>query len=332
MYDKIFTKSGGAANSGNPVQLVEYYYFDGDTIIDGKTCKQMMCQRYANTDYDNAQPSLSYVGAWYEENKQVYEYDSTNKQFKLMYDFSLQTNDTLQINSQLYIIGPRQIGGLKGFKGVYRDVANHMAYKTTWLEGVGGLYGPTIDIYPGQLDPAWFLMSCTVGDEVIYLNDDYEDGTTPEVSNAPKSRFDFTHIIKTKPKAPMRRGAEQSLYGEYNDQQLGINLNPLDDAYLVRITNESGKVVYEKAVNSGNIVALNIDIASYAKGRYTVTIENSRETFTGEFEAQTTGIEEVNLAPTRFKGEGVIYNLQGQRISSLQKGLNIVNGQKVYVK
>ena len=33
--------------------------------------------------------------------------------------------------------------------------------------------------------------------------------------------------------------------------------------------------------------------------------------------------------------EGVrtgIYNLQGQRLSSLQKGLNIVNGKKVYVK
>ena len=32
----------GAVGSGNPVQLVDYYYFDGDTIINGKTCKQMM--------------------------------------------------------------------------------------------------------------------------------------------------------------------------------------------------------------------------------------------------------------------------------------------------
>ena len=30
--------------------------------------------------------------------------------------------------------------------------------------------------------------------------------------------------------------------------------------------------------------------------------------------------------------KGYIYNLQGQRISTLQKGLNIVNGRKVYVK
>ncbi|MBQ9175972.1 MAG: hypothetical protein IJ139_03795, partial [Bacteroidaceae bacterium] len=30
--------------------------------------------------------------------------------------------------------------------------------------------------------------------------------------------------------------------------------------------------------------------------------------------------------------EGVIYNLQGQRMNSLQRGINIVNGKKVLVK
>ena len=69
-------------SEGNPEQRVEYYYFDGDTIIDeGKTCKQMMCQRYISSEYpDYANlsqlPSLStYVGAWYEEDKKVYFYD-----------------------------------------------------------------------------------------------------------------------------------------------------------------------------------------------------------------------------------------------------------------
>ena len=128
----------------------------------------------------------------------------------------------------------------------------------------------------------------------------------------------------------MMREAEQSLYGEYNEQRLGINFDPLDDAYLVRITNEAGKVVYEKAVNAGNIVALDIDISIYAKGRYTVTVENSRESFTGEFEAKATGIKEVSNKSEKAKS--YIYNIQGQRLSSLQKGLNIVNGQKVFVK
>ena len=165
-------------------------------------------------------------------------------------------------------------------------------YSIPWLEGVGGIDCPTTNVYPGYVDPQWFLMSCTVGDEVIYLNDDYEDGATSVAAEARK-RIDFTHTIKIRPKSRMLREARQSLYGEYNDQQLGVNLVPLDDAYLVRIADETGRAVYEKAINAGSIVGLTIDISDYAKGRYTVTVENSLESFTGEFEAQTTGIEEA---------------------------------------
>ncbi len=322
--------------SGNPVQVVDYYYFDGDTIIDGKTCKQMMCQRFISPDYpdDNnlsQSPALRKVGAWYEEDKKVYFYDESKQAMRMMYDFSLNTDDPVYFIDGDYSIGPKQAGGLEGFKGVYRNIWIYRdVHSTYWLEGVGGINGPTINAYdPIYSDPVpQFLMSCAVGDEVIYLNDDYEDGATPE--GARKHRFDFTHTIKTQPKAPMMRAAEQSLYGEYNEQQLGINLNPLDNAYLVRITDESGKVVYEKTVNTGIIVGLNIDISAYTKGRYAVSVENSHEIFTGEFEAQTTGIEDY-AETGNIKNES-IYNLQGQRVSSLQKGLMIVNGKKVHVK
>ena len=99
---------------------------------------------------------------------------------------------------------------------------------------------------------------------------------------------------------------------------------------MVSITDDSGKVVYEKPINAGNIVGLNIDISTYPKGLYTVTVDNRNESFTGEFKAQTSGIEEVRSKKPEVRG--YIYNLQGQRLSSLQKGLNIVNGQKIYVK
>ena len=39
-----------------------------------------------------------------------------------------------------------------------------------------------------------------------------------------------------------------------------------------------------------------------------------------------------NLALAFAKGNGVVYNLQGQRTDGLQKGLNIVDGKKVWVK
>ena len=357
--------------SGNPVKCVEYYYFDGDTIVDGKMCKQMWCQRYVNPDYADYSAltqtsSLSKVGAWYEEDKKVYVCREGTQGMQMLYDFSLEANDTLQFlnvdGSSPFMIGPRQTGGIDGFKGVYRDIMmcadeGQNIHSTFWLEGIGDVNGPTRNpCNPILGDPVpQFLMSCTVGDEVIYLNDKYEDGTIPGGMEAAKKRFDFTHTTKLQPKAPIerensdacissserevarpkvkvpRRGEEElSLYGEYNALQLGIHLDPLDDAYQVRITNESGKAVYEKTVNAGTIVGLSIDISAYAKGRYTVTVENSNELFTGEFETETTGIEETMYNKVEAKSE--IYNLQGQRLSSLQKGLNIVNGQKVYVK
>ena len=311
----------GNGNTGNPVQIVDYYYFDGDTIIGGKTCKQMMCQRFVSPDYSNEywkpKTSLSKVGAWYEEDQKVYVCREGTQGMQMLYDFSLEANDTLILNDYQpdYIVGPKLTGGLNGFKGVYRDImlCGGDYYITTWLEGVGGIDGPLRNVYPETESDPQFLMSCSVGDEVIYLNDEYEDGATPE--GARKSRFDFTHTIKTRPKAPGKNvvghaipadapthslsqrdndepGEEASgteaLYGKYNALQLDINLDPLDDAYQVSITDGSGKAVYEKAVNTGTVVALSIDISSYAKGRYTVTVENSEESFTGQFEAQTT--------------------------------------------
>jgi len=43
-----------------------------------------------------------------------------------------------------------------------------------------------------------------------------------------------------------------------------------------------------------------------------------------------TGIN--GLTPALSKGEGVIYNLNGQRVNSLQRGINIVGGKKILVK
>ena len=331
--------------SGNPVQIVDYYYFDGDTIIDGKTCKQMMCQRFVSPDYSNEywtpKNSLTKVGAWYEEDQKVYFYNLQKEKdyWRIKYDFPLNANDTLQfLNWDGYppfIIGPKQIGGIEGFKGVYRDIMmctdeGQNIHSTFWLEGVGDINGPTrYPIDPILDDPVpEFLMSCVVGDEVIYFNDRYEDAATP--AGARKNRFDFTHTHKLKPKTRVRSEEEPSLYGEYNDQQLDINLGPLDDSYQVSITDGSGKTVYEKVINAGNIVGLDIDISAYDKGRYTVIVENSRESFSGEFETLTNGIEE-NVKIKKLENLS-IYNLQGQRLNSLQKGLNIVNGRKIYVK
>ena len=300
-------------------QWIEYYYLDGDTIVNGHNAKRMLVASGQDT-------SVEYVGAWYEQDKKVYFAYDRQQQFELLYDFTLSSGDTIYEDEYMMYVVSKMFGGISGFKGTYYVFLHNGDVMNRWLEGVGSESYPYINTMSGLVGRTGVLLVCKAGDEIIYYNSEEED---PFSMGAKKHRFDFTHTIKTKPRT-RSEAEEQSLYGEYNDQQLGINLDPLDEAYLVRITNESDKVVYEKTVNAGNIVALNIDISAYPEGRYTVTIENNGESFTGEFVTQTTGIEE-NVKTEIIKNTS-IYNLQGQRLNTLQRGLNIVNGRKVYVK
>jgi len=54
--------------------------------------------------------------------------------------------------------------------------------------------------------------------------------------------------------------------------------------------------------------------------------------FNIDFDGQETMTAIDSLTPTLSKGEGAIYNLQGQRLNSLQRGVNIIGGKKVLVK
>ena len=309
-------------------QWIDYYYFDGDTIVNGHIAKRMLVASEQDT-------SGKYVGAWYEQDKKVYFAYDQQQHFELLYDFTLSSGDTIYEDEYMMYVVNKMSGGIPGFKGMYYVFLHNGDVMNRWLEGVGSESYPYINTMSGLVGRTGVLLVCKAGDEIIYYNSEEED---PFSMGAKKHRFDFTHTIKTKPRT---RGEEeeQSLYGEYNNLLLGINLEPLDEAYLVRITNESDQVVYEKTINAGSIVGLNIDISAFAKGRYTVTIENSGESFTGEFETITTGIQEfINKEETKnFNSSTLqffnsIYNLQGQRLNRLQKGLNIVGGRKVFVK
>ena len=309
---------------GRPTEeWIEYYYLDGDTIIGGQTCKQMM---YVKND----NPSPQYIGAWYEQDKKVYFAYDRQQQFELLYDFTLSSGDTVyEYDNMMYVVS-KMSGGISGFKGTYYVFLNNGEVMNRWLEGVGSESYPYINTMWGLTGRTGVLLVCKAGDEIIYYNSEEED---PFSMGAKKHRFDFTHTIKTKPRT-RSEAEEQPLYGEYNDQQLGINLDPLDEAYLVRITDESGNVVYEKTINAGNIVGLNIDISAYPEGRYTVTIENNGESFTGEFDTKTTGISDA--LRLNDKGEMInnhIYNLQGQRVTTPVKGgIYIQNGMRLIIK
>ena len=343
------------------VQIVSDLYFDGDTIVNGHTAKRMRRDRVAAKEWESQNIEREYVGAWYEKDKKVYCLNVGNNDFELAYDFSLNVGDTINLydymvygdNGIMGVVTKRATGGLYGFKGNYLDIEASwedkywseedmmeipVVYKqrNQWLEGVGSDY-PTLNppfisfkspFTTGGIGDV--LMSCSIDDEVIYFNDEYEDKTTPE-GEAKKRRFDFSHTIKTQPKSPERRGEEVALSGEYNDRVLDVKLDRLNELYEVQITNnKTSEVTYSKTINAKNIVALNINISAYPKGQYAIAIENSNETFNGVFDTSTTGIAEI--VNGKSSNDKSIFNLQGQRISELQKGLNIVDGKKIFVR
>ena len=348
-------RGNGISPNGSPREpWIDYCYFDGDTIVGGQTCKRMMCVTNANEEnwtngiFTPADCPQYYIGAWYEQDKKVYFVGNGHKQLELFYDFTLSPLDISPIPDVSNSVVYKWTEPFPGFKGTYYTFGQER-----WYEGVGSDSWPYFNRpYYIYADAGGLLLACIVGDEVIYYNS--EEGN-PYIAGAREQRIDFTHTTKIKPKTRSQQEEsdarissserdvarpkvktrekseeQQSLYGEYNKQQLSINLDLINDAYMVSITDESGKVVYEKPINAGNIVGLNIDISTYPEGRYIVTVDNSNESFTGEFNVLTTGIEKVKSQKTEARG--FIYNIQGQRLNSIQKGLNIVNGRKVLVK
>ena len=316
-------------------EWMEYYYLDGDTIIGGQTAKKMMCVKGESLEYsaENIEPieSVKYIGAWYEQDKKVYFAGKQQEMFELLYDFTLSTGDSIQSPDEQLLPVNKVSGGIQGFKGTYYEIGD----TERWLEGVGSETFPHANFrWNGNVGA---LIACTVDDEVIYLNEQLSDvleHDTDDPNKVKKRRFDFNHTVKTQPKAPGHRSEEAvEVYGEYNSQQLNIVLGSLDDSYLVCITDQkTGETLYEKAINAGNIVALSIDISKYPEGQYEITIENRDEVFNGVIDTATTGIDDPLRLPLYGERSNAIFNLQGQRIKALQKGLNIVDGKKVWVK
>ncbi len=338
-----------ADTSNNRIDMVQYFYFDGDTIVDGKVCKRMMERDYTkenSSDYDDSDASLSYVGAWYEKPYKVY-FAAPEQKLRLMYDFSVNEGEIVRMDNGFEFTFTKIFGDINGFKGACYNL-NVPVINTNvpdglltnvWLEGVGSANRPDINLDCDLMHLYTVLMSCTVGDEVIYLNDSYEDGVSPD-ANVPKRRIDFTHTVKVKPKAPVRKNTDETeedpLVGEYSDRLLNIDLGKLNNDYSMVIKNQNDSVVYVKSVRANEIVALSIDISDYDGGDYTINIENADEVFSGVFSINPTAIHEVASDSNEYglRTKDVIYDLTGRPVTKdrLSKGIYIQNGKKVLVK
>ena len=341
--------------------FVDYFYFDGDTIVEGRPCKKMMCRREFTLENWYEEPTTKYVGALYEENRRVYCALPNSTDFVLLYDF------VSPVGTEFAFYSTEENKMTKGYikdrffreDGTFHGWVTPIPYYfvreeryidfdetvVTWREGVGynGFYNSLDWFYTGGMT---ILMTCTFGDEVLYYNPSIKDGVThsDDGDEVKKNTIDFTHVVKAQPKAPRREGSadEETLTGEYSIKELFVNFKPLAGPYVITICNDSGTEVYRKEVQTSNVIGLNTDISGYAPGEYTITVENDAEAYTASINIdEAVGIGRPTPDPSRNGGEkaGAVFDLSGRQIvnskssnGKLNKGIYIRDGRKVVVR
>ena len=91
----------------------------------------------------------------------------------------------------------------------------------------------------------------------------------------------------------------------------------------------STHVIDGVAIPAGASLVLMNELSEEEYDGYNIQLDNIKLVRTGDYVELPVGIETLSDSP--LKGEN-IYNLAGQRMSKMQKGVNIVNGKKVLVK
>ena len=317
------------------------FFFDTDTIIDGRRCKKLMCHYKSHELSYNGEMEVEYYeGAMYEQDKKVYYMAHNKSEFLLLYDFGLEINEEAPFDDGFDIWDVLVVD--KGFKQSEIFKGNYLHYwsgmtdeetgefwpdfEGTWMEGIGYCMEPYYTGLYVRKGGGYELMQCTVGDEVIYNNPDIIDGVNPPADET-KKRIDFTHIQKPRPKAPRQETDGVQLGGEYTLSLLDLDLRTMSDTYNVTITDNAGKKVYEKAVHTADVLALNIDISQWTAPTYTITVESDSEQYVGTFSPTPTSITELT-DPKVGRTDNAIYDLTGRRLThEPARGLYIRNGR-----
>ena len=341
---------------------LDYYYFEGDTIIDDKICKKMLCRHEASEEYPfdyGTKPWTEYIAAIYEEGKRVYGALPDDDKLYPIYDFDTAIGDTIQIRIGVASSTYKFVSGIVYrkcpnfddyiFKGntvsvrISRPDDKNRSLYQTWWEGVGYDHMPLDNVDLGD-NSRYRLMTCTVGDEVLYFHPYMVDGVTPpDDPDVKKHQLDFTHVVKPRPKAPAANSQyveasseEETVTGEYSIKELFVNFKTLAGPYTVTLTDVNDKEVYRKTIETSNTVGLATDLARYGNGTYTLTIENDEEQYIATLNIDDkTGIENVNVNGNESFLNHNYYDLSGRRVSvssMLPRGVYIKDGKKVVVK
>ena len=325
------------------------YWFQGDAIVGGQKCK-IMNRSELSYDIDPSCPAAvntTFMGVLYEKDGKVYYAAPDQSDFSLLYDFSAPIGTAFKMGGDVVTIIKKERQQDAVFKGEKTYVQRKsLGLFTCWLEAVGNSSSPINNINGECATGEEDLISCMVGDEVLYYDEEMVHAITgtdnPEVK---KKWLDFTHTVKTRPKAPERgvkseksdddlvaNSEEETVTGEYSVKALFVNFTTLAGPYAITITDAAGQEVYRKVVQTSNVVALNTDISAYPKGSYTLTVENEEEVYAALLNINDENSLSPTPSPAREGSAGAVYNLSGQRLTVPRRGVNIIDGKKVAIK
>ena len=326
-----FYEDGADPTETQPTKIMNQY-IEGDTIIDGQQWKQL----WWSMEDESGHTVRGLDGYLYEKDQKVYIIYPLGPIIGFLhYDFSTPTGEQINFSSNsdstntaaICTIGKKTICESDTYKGVCTEILppEGQDFSATWMQGVGYLGFFNISFADKS---RCRLMSCTVGDEVLY----YDTSLIPQNLEVKKKRLDFTHVIKAQPKAPQQGTGQEgteTLKGEYSDSEMFVRLNNLAGTYSITLTDEAGKEVYAKEVLTDNVLALSTDLLTYAPGTYTLTVENEYEKFVTILNLTT----DIASTPAPTQNKGALYDLSGRRLERApQKGIYIQNGVKVLVK
>lgn len=355
----------GYIQSNNIAIGLENYYLKGDTIINSQPSKKMMCCYEFSPQLQGPehQPRTEYVAALYEKDCCVYAAFPHSDKWELIYDFKSPVGSIISLFDTDYyvmstgLIRSKQIIHNELFHGMGTFVerlenGEYIEYGV-WKEGVGYKCLLNVD-NKDDIDCGYIidLMSCTVGDEILYYNPYLIDGVTPpDGAEVKRQWLDFTHIKKPRPRAPRKEGYgmiadegsdAETLTGEYSIKDLFVNFKPLSGAYTITVTDAYDEEVYHKEVQTDNVIALNTALSTYAPGTYTLTVENAEEAYTATFILDDeTAVRDIPSDSTinRKSVNSNCYDLSGRQIPQssflnhqLKRGIYIRDGKKIVVR
>ena len=146
----------------------KYYYMQGDTLILGKTAKKM------HVRYSEKSNTGDYCAALYEDGERVYYCYAGQKEFTLLYDFSLNIGEQIIIDGALHkVIGKDYISvNDKNLRRVHLASATDYEESTNiWIEGFGSLINP---IYASVPVPGTYesFHTCKMDGETVLDSED----------------------------------------------------------------------------------------------------------------------------------------------------------------